>query len=232
MQTLRKVSVDMSTLNNADGSCCVEQGDTKVLVAVYGPLEVSRRKDELLDKATVKLQFTRQSGRARPSDRLIESQLKDAVGSIVLGSLHPRSSLSVIVQVIADDGSVLAASLNAICLALVDSGFEMHSMMAAVSIAVVDNDNDDDDDNGASSSQVSDDGDAGEGGRQVQVVLDPDAEQCARASSLHTACFDNTLRNVLVSTSMGVFDAPTLQIVHRRAKAGSVTLLSLFRQVL
>lgn len=37
---LRQIKVKMGLFSRADGSCYYEQGNTKILVAVYGPREV------------------------------------------------------------------------------------------------------------------------------------------------------------------------------------------------
>lgn len=39
---LRKIQCRMGVFSQADGSAYIEQGNTKVLAAVYGPHEVSR----------------------------------------------------------------------------------------------------------------------------------------------------------------------------------------------
>ena len=44
---------------------------------------------------------------------------------ICVTSQHPRTSIQVIVQLESEDGSVLAVTLNALCLALMDAGLPM-----------------------------------------------------------------------------------------------------------
>ena len=39
---LRKVACNLGTLQQADGSSYIEQGNTKVLASVYGPHDVSK----------------------------------------------------------------------------------------------------------------------------------------------------------------------------------------------
>ena len=48
----------MGVLERADGSAYYEQGNTKVLVSVMGPQEVTRRSDAQHDTAVVTVDFT------------------------------------------------------------------------------------------------------------------------------------------------------------------------------
>ena len=65
-----------------------------------------------------------------------ESFVREIVTTSVVSALHPRSSLSLALQVLEDDGGLLACLVNSACLALVDSGIAMRCLFAAVSVAV------------------------------------------------------------------------------------------------
>ena len=56
------------------------------------------------------------------SDREKEMIIRQAFEQFIDTSLYPRRIISIIVQVVVDDGSVLSAAINAVCLALVDAG--------------------------------------------------------------------------------------------------------------
>jgi exosome complex component RRP46 len=58
---LRTLSVELGVLNRADGSVKYTQGDSTVLVAVYGPAAV-QPKHELPDRATIEVVFKPRSG--------------------------------------------------------------------------------------------------------------------------------------------------------------------------
>lgn len=58
---LRTLSVELGVLNRADGSVKYTQGDSSVLVAVYGPAEV-KPKFERPDRATIDVVFKPRSG--------------------------------------------------------------------------------------------------------------------------------------------------------------------------
>lgn len=50
-------------------------------------------------------------------------------------SLHPRAEVQIVVQVAAEDGSVLPCAINAVTVALVDAGVPMKRMVAALNVA-------------------------------------------------------------------------------------------------
>lgn len=55
---------------------------------------------------------------------------------IVLAAMHPNTAISVIIQVVNDDGGLLACAINAACAALVDAGVPLSGLIVAVSCAV------------------------------------------------------------------------------------------------
>ena len=65
-----------------------------------------------------------------------ESFVREIVNTSVVSALHPRSSLSLALQVLEDDGGLLSCLVNSACLALVDCGIAMRCLFAAVSVAV------------------------------------------------------------------------------------------------
>jgi len=67
-----------------------------------------------------------------------ESFIRDVIASAVVASLHPRSNLSLALQVLEDDGGLWSCLVNGSCLALIDSGISMKGLFAAVGVAVAD----------------------------------------------------------------------------------------------
>ena len=76
-----------------------------MLVGVYGPREVPSRK-ETLGKGTIECMIRPRSGMPSSRDREWERMLGGILEQCVLSALHPRSLISVVVQVLSDDGSV------------------------------------------------------------------------------------------------------------------------------
>lgn len=54
---MRKIRSSLSVLSHADGSAYLEQGNTKCLVAVWGPRECRRRSDALTDRALINVEY-------------------------------------------------------------------------------------------------------------------------------------------------------------------------------
>ncbi len=52
----------------------------------------------------------------------MEALVRAAIAPLVMTELHPRSHVTVVIQVITNAGSLLAVSINAAALALMDAG--------------------------------------------------------------------------------------------------------------
>jgi exosome complex component RRP46 len=84
-----------------------------------------------------------------------------------VAALHPRALIQVVVQVVSDDGGVLACALNAACAALVDAAVPLRTLFAAVS---------------AAQQAAGADGEAG-------LLLDPSAAEEAAAGAVGTFAY-------------------------------------------
>lgn len=122
-------------LKRADGSARYSQGRTSVLVAVFGPCEVKKRREEL-DRATLEVIVRPPGGPPRAREREMEGLLHGLFTPLVVGALHPRAAISIVVQLVEDDGSALAAAINCAAVALMDAGVAMRSMPSAVALAL------------------------------------------------------------------------------------------------
>mmetsp|Transcript_2040 Transcript_2040/g.2897 ORF Transcript_2040/g.2897 Transcript_2040/m.2897 type:complete len:280 (+) Transcript_2040:24-863(+) len=129
---LREIRSEQSLLNRADGSAQFSFGKSCVLVGVYGPKEVPRVRDERIDRAIVRISVDPDKGSSkRPKLKQMQEDIKGCVESVLMLHLYPSCEISLIVQVIFDDGSALACAVNACCLALLDAGLALKSTFAA-----------------------------------------------------------------------------------------------------
>jgi exosome complex component RRP46 len=110
-------------------------GQTCVIAAVFGPGEVKLSR-EIINKATVDVTLKPKTGLPGCGEKVIEKIVRDTCEAVILTSLHPRSSISIVIQVEQDDGSLLACCINACCVALMDAGIPMHGLVCAVACAV------------------------------------------------------------------------------------------------
>ncbi|CAB1349382.1 unnamed protein product [Coregonus sp. 'balchen'] len=105
--TLREFGCEQNLLSRPDGSSSFVQGDTSVLAGVYGPAEV---------KVSVR-------------ERAREQCVRETCEAALLSTLHPRSSLTLILQ-------LLSCFLNSACMALMDAGLPMSCLFAGVTCAI------------------------------------------------------------------------------------------------
>ncbi|CAG6008425.1 unnamed protein product [Menidia menidia] len=105
------------------------------MAAVYGPAEVKVSK-EIYDRATLEVLVQPKVGLPSVRERSQEQCLRESCEAALLLSLHPRSSLSLVLQVLHDDGSLLSCLLNAACMALMDAGLPMSRLFCGVSCAI------------------------------------------------------------------------------------------------
>nr|XP_042717001.1 exosome complex component RRP46 [Chrysemys picta bellii] len=81
------------------------KGDTSVLAGLYGPAEVKVSK-ELYDKATVEVLLKPKVGLPGVFEKNREQLIRKTCEAVILGALHPRTSISIVLQVISDAGAV------------------------------------------------------------------------------------------------------------------------------
>lgn len=130
--------ITFNNLSKADGSALVDQDNTIVQAAVFGPVDISQSKMnyeeavvEILFKPKINIPST---SPAFDTVREIENLLRQVFKEVILTRLHPRTSISIMVQEIYNNGSLLSAAINAVCCALIDSGLPMKCPVAGVSV--------------------------------------------------------------------------------------------------
>ncbi|EEY23822.1 exosome complex exonuclease RRP41 [Verticillium alfalfae VaMs.102] len=130
---LRRLQAQIRTQDAADGSSYLEIGHTKVMCVVTGPTEPQRRgpaggqsKDAAVNVSIVVAGFSsvdrRKYGRNDKRISELEATVSKAFASTLHTHLFPHSSIYISLHVLSQDGSLLAALLNATTLALVDAG--------------------------------------------------------------------------------------------------------------
>ncbi|NXW26190.1 EXOS5 protein, partial [Circaetus pectoralis] len=102
---LRPFSCEQGLLSRPDGSAAFLQGDTSVLVGLYGPAEVKVSK-ELPDRAALEVLLRPKVGLPGVIERSREQLLRRTCEAVVLGVLHPRTAITLVLQVLSDAGSV------------------------------------------------------------------------------------------------------------------------------
>lgn len=123
----RPLLCERSLLQRADGSAKWAQEGSAVLAAVHGPVAAGPRKENP-ERAMVEVIFKPRTGLPSSKEHELEEVLRQTVEGVLLATLHPRTLVTVVVQVLQADGSLLACAVNAACAALVDAGVPLASL--------------------------------------------------------------------------------------------------------
>lgn len=201
---LRPLQCELGNLSRPDGSSVLTQGDTCVISAVYGPGEV-RLNREQLDKATVEVVYKPKSGLPGCADKSRERILRNTCETVLIASLHPRSSVSITVQELQDSGSFLAACLNSACLALLDSSVSMKCLVAAVHCCVSENGN---------------------------ITLDPTSKDEKESLASMTFAFDSRDKNVITVVANGKCSKEQFEKCLLTCREASSSVFAFFREII
>ncbi|XP_013418239.1 exosome complex component RRP41 [Lingula anatina] len=144
---LRRIQCRMGVFGQAEGSAYVEQGNTKVLAAVYGPHEIRGSRGKMQpDKVLINCQYsmatfsTGERKRRPRGDRKSQEMtkhLQQTFEAAVLTHLYPRSQIDIFVEVLQSDGGNYCASVNAATLAIIDAGIPMKDYVCACSASYI-----------------------------------------------------------------------------------------------
>ncbi|CAI6011645.1 unnamed protein product [Closterium sp. NIES-65] len=124
--------------------------DTCVVAGVYGPRGMGAaggglaggggavgqggKEDPL--RASLQVIWAPRNGIAGPQEKYSEAVVRQTIDAVLLSSLLPRTRIQLQLQVVHDDGSLLACALNAAFAALLDAGLPLACFPAAVQLAL------------------------------------------------------------------------------------------------
>jgi exosome complex component RRP41 len=140
---LRRMACRLGLFQRADGSGYWEQGNTKVLAAVYGPREATKREHLLHDRASLICEYqvaTFSGGERRIASKQdrrsteVANFIKQTFESVLLLDMFPGSQIQLYITVLQADGGRRAAAINAATLAFIDAGIPMRELIAACSV--------------------------------------------------------------------------------------------------
>ncbi|KAJ1973703.1 Exosome non-catalytic core component [Dimargaris xerosporica] len=144
---LRRITCKPSVLKNADGSAYFEQGNTKVLAAVYGPRQPQLKSQTAHDRAVVRVEFniapfssSERKKRSRFEKRILEiaTSIKQTFEPVIVSTVYPRSEIAIYLHLLQDDGGNIQTCINAATLALIDAGVAMTDYVCACSAGYID----------------------------------------------------------------------------------------------
>jgi len=137
---LRPIKIKAGVIPNADGSSMIEQGETKIVCAVYGPREVFPRHLSEADKAYLNCVYTMVSfstperARPGPSRRSVEISkiIKDALSPAIFLERYPKTKIDVYMDVTNANAGTRCSAIVAASVALADAGIDMRDLVTAV----------------------------------------------------------------------------------------------------
>ena len=143
---IRNLQCRLGGVLQADGSACVEMGNTKVLASVQGPHEAARRNVTAQDRAVITCEVctmpyaTGEHKSVAHGDRgatEIAAAVRRIFESVVQAQLYPRSQIDVSIVILQNDGGIRAAAVNATTLALIDAGIALEDFVCSCSAGLI-----------------------------------------------------------------------------------------------
>ena len=201
---MRPMIAELSLLSRSDGSVSFCQGDTNVYACVHGPGEVKISKEQI-DKATVEVVYKQKVGLPGCAEKLVERVIKNTCETVILTALHPRTSITVVLQEMQNCGSLLACSINAACLSLLDAAVPLKYMVAAVDCL------------------INSDG---------QIILDPTDKQEKDAVAKMTFAFDSQLYQIISCETKGSFTKEQFNECLSLCKSSCSNIFQLYRDMI
>ena len=136
---LREIKIKAGVLHRAEGSCYLEWGGNKVMVAVYGPREAIPRHTQNPLRAIVTARYNMAAfsvdDRKRPGpdrrSREISKVISEALEHVILVEKFPRATIDVNIEVLDAEAGTRCAGLTAAAVALVDAGIPMKDIPVA-----------------------------------------------------------------------------------------------------
>jgi len=140
-EQIRPIFMKTGIVSQAKGSSYMEINETKIICAVYGPREVTRREDfSMKGQLNCEIKFATFSGVHRrqhmqdAEERDISVILTQSLEPAVRLEKFPKSRMDVFVTVLQDDGGALASAMTAASVALADAGVEMYDLVVGCAL--------------------------------------------------------------------------------------------------
>lgn len=140
-ENLRPPVLQTGTVSQATGSGYIELGGTKVLCGVYGPREVGKETYSEEGRVKVDVKYATFAAAVRgkfgqsTEERLLSSQLHQALRGAILAETFPKATVDVFVLILEAKGGELPAAVLAASMALAHAGVAMRDLVTCCSLA-------------------------------------------------------------------------------------------------
>ncbi|XP_026330597.1 exosome complex component RRP46 [Hyposmocoma kahamanoa] len=200
---LKPMKCELNYLTKSDGSAILSQGTTVALACVNGPLDI-KMQSQSIEKSTLEVLFSSKGGKPCVADRYKENVIKQTCETAVLGSLYPRSGITITVQELEDYGGLLCCCVNSVCLALLNSGIAMHHVFAATMCAI----------------DVS-----------GNIVLDPSHEEIEKARAVMNFVFESREKSLVTVFTEGSFSEAAYREALEQCRLASELIFAFYRDI-
>ena len=144
-EELRPFKIKAGIIKQADGSCELEFGETKVIAGVYGPKKVLPKHLEENTRAYLKVTYsmipfsTSERNRPGPSRRSkeISKVIKDALAPAINLEKYPQTCIDIHIEITNANAGTRTSAINAATVALIDAGIEMRDVVASIAAGKV-----------------------------------------------------------------------------------------------
>ncbi|SCU82274.1 LADA_0C04170g1_1 [Lachancea dasiensis] len=207
------LSAQVGVLDQVDGSCKLQCGETSVICSVTGPVEPKARQ-ELPSQLALEIVVRPCRGVPSTREKMLEDQIRGVVTPILARYMYPRQLAQICCQVLESgepeeqySGKELSACINAVFLALVDAGIGLLASVSCVCLAIT--------------------------GDNEQIQINPSQANLIKSTSTHVLALQlgagaKKVENVLLLESYGAFDEESmLQVLHSGEMACMETALEL-----
>ena len=138
-------------------------------------------------------------------DRDREEVITRTCSAAVLTSLHPRTAVTINIQEMQDGGCLVATSINAACLALLDASVPLSFLLAAVTVAVT---------------------------KDGELLVDPTLKQARNSSAEAMFVFSSREEGAVSSVIDGKLGHDQLQQALTAARLASKAIFEFYRETI
>ena len=141
----RSIEIKMGVVKESSGSCLFNLGETKVIAWIKGPCETKSKCPENSGIIESYFNMAPFSGIIHKSnqkqdikDREFGKTIKTIFSQIVKLELYKKSEININVLVLQNDGNYKSASINAVSLALINSGICINDSVVGINVGYLD----------------------------------------------------------------------------------------------
>jgi len=146
----RKLSFTPNFVSNANGSCYLEQGQTKVLITVHGPQACGSKREreqnsDGINSCQIKTfykntpfasQRRQDTGPETADEKLKARLLSQAITPLIQLHEYPKMIITVSCLVLQDEGCALPAAITGCSLALATAGLKMYDFAVGLGFSL------------------------------------------------------------------------------------------------